>query len=184
MDSDLQLLNNVTLKGFGFYLSSDPEIKGEFRDLEVQADKIQYNNVEYKSELGYWLGQGMMGYTGIQAKIAQFAVLFLDVGKDQTKKDSDLLNSSLMLGFITSSENDRTSQVKAGQLFERVWLTATASDIRLQPMSQVLEVPQTKKEMAKIVPVNGSYLQQTFRLGYAPLETEYTPRRPLKDVLV
>ena len=183
-DSDLQLLNNVTNKGFGLYLASDPDIKSKFRDLEVQADKSQYDNVEYKSELGYWLGQGMMGYTGIQAKIAQFSVLFLDVGKDQTKKDSDLLNSTLTLGFITSSENDRTRQVKAGQLFERVWLTATASNIRVQPMSQVLEVPQTKAELAKLVPDKGIYLQQTFRLGYAPPETELTPRRPLKEVLV
>jgi hypothetical protein len=183
-DSDLQLLNNITEKGLGLYVASDAKIKSEFRDLEVRADKIQYDNIEYKSELGYWLGQGVMGPTGIQAKIAQFEVLFLDDGKDQTRKDSDLLNSTLMLGFITSSENDRTGQVRAGQLLERVWLTATARNIRVQPMSQALEVPQIKAELAKLVPDKGSYLQQTFRLGYAPPETELTPRRPLKEVLV
>jgi hypothetical protein len=184
LDRDLQHLSSITQNGSVLYLVSDLKIKSKFRDLEVQADKSQYDNVEYKSELGYWLGQGMMGFTGIQAKIAQFAVLFLDVGKDQTRKDSDLLNSTLTLCFITTSENDRTSQVKAGQLFERVWLTATASNIRVQPMSQVLEVPETKAEMVKLIPDKGSYLQQTFRLGYAPPETDYTPRRPLKDVLV
>jgi regulatory protein YycI of two-component signal transduction system YycFG len=183
-DSDLRLLNNTTEKGFWLNVASDPKIKSEFRDLEVRADTIQYDNIEYKSELGYWLGQGVMGPTGIQAKIAQFEVLFLDVGKDQTKKDSDLLNSTFELGIITSSENDRTSQVKAGQLLERVWLVATASNIRVQPMSQVIEVPQIKAELAKLVPDKGSYLQQTFRLGYAPPETELTPRRPLKEVLV
>ena len=183
-ESNLQLLNNTTEKGLRLYVTSDPKIKSEFRDLEVRADKIQYDNVEYKSELGYWLGQGVMGPTGIQAKIAQFEVLFLDVGKDQPRKDSDLLNSTLMLGFITTNENDRTSQVKAGQLLERVWLTATARNIRVQPMNQALEVPQTKAELEKLVPDNGSYLQQTFRLGYAPPETELSPRRPLKEVLV
>jgi hypothetical protein len=94
------------------------------------------------------------------------------------------LNSTPALGFIISSENDRTSQVKAGQLLERVWLTATALNIRVQPMSQALEVPQTKEVLARLVPDNGSYLQQTFRLGYAPPETEYTPRRPMKEVIV
>lgn len=182
-ESDLQLLNNTTEKGLGLYVTSNPKIKSEFRDLEVRANKIQYDNVEYKSELGYWLGQGMMGPTGIQAKIAQFEVLFLDVGKDQTRKDSALLNSTLTLGFVTSRENDKTSQVKAGQLLERVWLTATARNIRVQPMSQALEVPQTKAELERLVPDNGSYVQQIFRLGYAPPETEYTPRRPLEEVL-
>jgi hypothetical protein len=183
-DSDLRLLNNTTEKGFWLNVASDPKIKSEFRDLEVLADKIQYDNIEYKSELGYWLGQGVMGPTGIQAKIAQFEVLFLDVGKDQTRKDSDLLNNTPELGFITSSENDRTSQVKAGQLLERIWLAATASNIRVQPMSQALEVLETKTELAKLVPDKSIYLQQTFRLGYAPSETELTPRRPLKEVLV
>ncbi len=183
-DSDLRLLNNTTENGFWLNVASDPKIKSEFRGLEVRADTIQYDNIEYKSELGYWLGQGVMGPTGIQAKIAQFEVLFLDVGKEQTRKDSDLLNNTPALGFITSSENDRTSQVKAGQLLERVWLTATASNIQIQPMSQALEVNETRAEMAKLVPDKGSYLQQTFRLGYAPPETELTPRRPLKEVLV
>lgn len=182
--SDLQLLNNITEKGIGLYVASDPEIKNKFRDLEVRAEGIQYDNIEYKSELGYWLGQGVMGPTGIQAKIAQFEVLLLDIGKDQARKDSDLLNSTFALGFITSGENDNISQVKAGQLLERVWLTATARNIRVQPMSQALEVPQTKAELVKLVHDKGSYLQQTFRLGYAPPETGFSPRRPLKDVLV
>lgn len=181
---DLRLLDNTTENGLGLYVASDPKIKNEFRDLELRANKIQYSNVEYKSELGYWLGQGMMGPTGIQAKIAQFEVLFLDDGNGQAGKDSDLLNSTPALGFITSSGNDRTSQVKAGQLLERIWLTATAMDIRMQPMSQALEVPQTKEELVKLVPDKGSYLQQTFRLGYASPETELSPRRPLKDVLI
>lgn len=182
--TNLQLLNNTTEKGLGLYLTSDPKIKSEFRDLEVRADKIQYENVEYKSELGYWLGQGMMGPKGIQAKIAQFEVLFLDDGTGQSRKDSDLLNSTPALGFITSSGNDRTSQVKAGQLLERIWLTATAMDIRVQPMSQALGVAQTREELAKLIPDKASYLQQTFRLGYAPPETELSPRRPLREVLV
>jgi hypothetical protein len=183
-NSDLQLLNNITEKGFGLYVASDPGIKSKFRDLEAQADRIQYDNIEYKSELGYWLGQGVMGPTGIQAKMAQFEVLLLDVGKDQTRKDSDLLNSTPALGFITSSGNDRTGQVKAGQILEWVWLTATALNISVQPMSQVIEVPETKAELAKLVPDKGSYLQQAFRLGYAPPETELSPRRPLKEVLI
>lgn len=184
-NSDLQILKNTSrADGFELSLSSDTETKSRFRDLVVRADQTQYDNVEYKSELGYWLGQGVMGPTGIQAKIAQFAVLFLDTGKDQARKDGDLLNSTPILGFISSRENDSTSQVKAGQFLERVWLTATALNISVQPIGQVLEVPVTKTELMKLVPQKGLYLQQTFSLGYALPETELSPRRPLKEVLV
>jgi nitroreductase len=172
-DDDIQL-----------YLTSDPEAINKFGDLVVRADKIQYGDPNYRSELGYWLGQGVLGPTGIQAKIAQLYVVLLDAGSDQTKKDAELVNSTPVLGFISSRENDRTSQVKVGQLFERVWLAAEAEGIRLHPMSQALEVPELKSELAKMVPENGLYLQQTFRLGYAEPEDGHTPRRPVADVIV
>jgi hypothetical protein len=150
----------------------------------VQADKIQYGDPDYRSELGFWLGQGVMGPTGIQAKIAQLYVVLLDAGSDQTKKDAELVKRTPVLGFISSRENDRTSQVKVGQLFERVWLAAEAEGIRVHPMSQAQEVPETKAELAELVPENGLYLQQTFRLGYAEPEEGHTPRRPVAEVIV
>ena len=55
----------------------------------MQANGIQYSDANFKSELGHWLGQGVMGPTGMQAKMAQLAVVFLDVGPEQTKKDAD-----------------------------------------------------------------------------------------------
>lgn len=183
--SALQMLQNQSADDdIKIYLTSDPKTINEFGDLVVRADKIQYGNPDYRSELGYWLGQGVLGPTGVQAKLAQLYVVLLDAGSDQTKKDAELVNSTPVLGFISSRENDRTSQVKVGQLFERVWLAAEAEGIRLHPMSQALEVPELKSELAELVPANGLYPQQTFRLGYAEAEEEHTPRRPVADVIV
>lgn len=183
--SSLQMLQNQTIdEGIGLYTTSDVETINKFRDLVVSADQIQYADTNYKSELGHWLGQGMMGPTGAQAIIAQLAVLFLDVGTDQTKKDAELVNSTPVLGFISSEENDRISQVKAGQAFERVWLMATASGIRVQPMSQALELSETKAKLAGLMPPGSGYPQQTFRLGYAAPVEEHTPRRPVADVVI
>ncbi len=184
-ESALQILRNQsTDDDIKIYLTSDPEIKNKFGDLVVQADKIQYGNPDYRSELGFWLGQGVMGPTGIQAKIAQLYVVLLDAGSGQIKTDAELVNSTPVLGFISSKENDRISQVKAGQLLERVWLAAEAQGIRLQPMSQALEVPETKAELLKLLPGTELYPQQAFRLGYAQPEEEHTPRRPVAEVIV
>ncbi len=183
--SALQMLRNQSADDdLQLYLTSDPETINSFGDLVVQADKIQYGNPDYRSELGFWLGQGVMGPTGIQAKIAQLYVVLFDAGSGQMKSDEELVNSTPVLGFISSRENDRTSQVKVGQLFERVWLAAEAEGIRLHPMSQALEVPETKSELAELVPEKGLYPQQTFRLGYAEPEEGHTPRRPVADVIV
>lgn len=186
---ELQKLQNITEdftkdRSIQFYLTSDPDIRNKFRDLEVQADQTLYADANYKSELGHWLGQGVLGPTGVQALATQLAVVFLDVGPEETRKDAELVNNTPVLGFISTRENDSISQIRAGQAFERFWLEATTLGISLQPMSQTLEVPETKAELEEILPTGSGHAQQVFRLGYAEPAEEHSPRRPLSEVMI
>jgi len=175
------LQSSSATEGVRIYLISDSEFKDQFRDLVVSADQIQYSDVDYKSELGHWIGQGMMGPTGIQALIAQLDVVLLDVGPEQTRNDAELVSSTPVLGFIISDKNDREAQIKAGQAFERLWLEAVAMNLSIHPMRQVLEVPETKAKLEEQLP--GGYLQQAFLLGFAKAAAKPTPRRPLESAL-
>jgi hypothetical protein len=170
----------------GVFITDDSAVKRSFRDLVVMADGILYSNVNYKSELGRWLGLGVMGPTGLQAKIAQMEVVFLDVGPEQTKKDALLINSTPYIGFISTANNDSISSVKAGRILERFWLGATALGISLHPMSQALETAQTKENLTGLLPGSSDMkqVQQAFRLGYAESATEHSTRRPLPEVLM
>jgi len=94
------------------------------------------------------------------------------------------LMSAPILGVISSGSDERESRIKAGRTFERLALTAASLNVSLHPMSQILEIPELKSEVAKLIPVSNVYPQQTFRLGYAEPEREHTPRRPLQEVLV
>jgi hypothetical protein len=168
------------------FVTDDSAIKESFRDLVVQANAIQYSDANFKSELGHWLGLGVMGPTGLQAKMAQLAVVFLDVGPEQTKKDAMLINSTPYIGFISTANNDSVSSVKAGRTLERFWLGATALGISLHPMSQVLEAAETKENLTGLLPGSSEMrqVQQAFRLGYAKSTTEHSTRRSLQDVLI
>ena len=186
-EADLETIKSLSSDpDVGIFITRDSAIKKSFRDLVVQANGIQYSDVNYKSELGHWLGQGVMGPTGIEAKMAQLAVVFLDVGPEQTKKDADLINSTLYLGFISTANNDSISSIKAGRTLERFWLAATALGISLHPMSQALEVQQTKANLTGFLPAGSGMMQvqQAFRLGYAKPATEHSTRRPLQEVLI
>jgi hypothetical protein len=183
--SDLQMLHNLgTDDGVLFYTTSNAEAKNEFSDLAVRADQMEYASSDFKSELGYWLGQGMMGPTGAEAKIAQITLLFLDTGADRAKEDALLVSSAPMLGFICSDGNDRTSQIRAGQTFERVRLAAAAMGVCINTMSQVLEQQQIKAETSGLLPPGSGYLQQAFLLGYAAQADEHTPKIPVQDLIV
>ncbi len=187
-DYDLHTLESLSPdKDARIFLTSDSAIKNKFLDLTVKADQIHYSDVNFKSELGHWLGQGAMGHTGVQAKIDQMEVVFLDNGPGQIRTDAELINSSPNLGFISTGGNDAESSVKAGQTFEHLWLMANTLGMSLQPMSQALEVPETKSELSKLLPANAgsmAVVQQTFRLGIADPVKEHSPRRPLVEVMV
>jgi hypothetical protein len=91
--------------------------------------------------------------------------------------------SSPILGLISSTINDRESQVKAGQLYERVALLAASVGIWTQPMSQILQVPELKEEVARLIPESGLTPIHPFRMGYASPEEEHTPRRQVDEVI-
>lgn len=204
-DSDLIALEE-SLSGNGagirVMITNDSETRERFRELALRADSIQYSNVDYRSELGHWLGQGVMGPVGFRAKLAQMAVVLLDPGPDQIKRDSELINSTPYLGVIYTENNDLNYRkdnndkddsngslqaLLAGRAFERLWLTATSKGLSLHPMSQAIEVPETRALLSELVPVSsgaGAHVMQTFRLGYAKELPEHSNRRPLSDVLI
>jgi hypothetical protein len=171
------------------FLTDDPDIKSRFLNLTLNADQVLYSDIEFKSELGLWLSRGAMGPTGVQAKIDQIKVAFLDRVPDQIEKDSEIVNSSLYLGFITSQKNDAESQVRAGQLFERIRLLSSSANLSLQPMNQALQAVETESEVngllgEKSEALNGSFVQQIFCLDVVGPANELTPRRPLEEVLI
>ena len=92
--------------------------------------------------------------------------------------------SAPVLGVICSERNDRETQVKVGRVLERIYLTAAALDLSIQPLSQIIEVAEVRRELTQLIPGNPTFAQQPFRLGFAEPEREHTPRRPLEDVMM
>jgi cold shock CspA family protein/nitroreductase len=184
-DADLERLRTCTdEEGLWLHLTSDPEIKRRAHDLIVRADTLLFADPAFREELGYWIGQGAFGASWLLAKLGQWAVTYArGLGALAAKQDSEVLMSAPVLGLISSAADDRASQVQVGRVFERLCLTATSLGIRVQPMSQPLEVPALRMELRELIPVAGAWPQQAFRLGYADPEP-HTPRRRLEEVLV
>lgn len=164
------------------HITHDTDVRRWVDDLVVRADAIQFADPEWREELGLWLGRGVFGSGLIMSKVSQLAVTYLNIGKSTARKDEELLRSASALGVISAAEPDRLIQVKAGRVFERLFLTATSLGIAIQPMNQVLQVPDIRVGFKSLLPEEWGEPQMAFRLGYAEAD-EHTPRRPLGDVL-
>lgn len=184
-EADLQRLHDCCVEeGISLYMTGDSEFKRKVEGLITRADIIQYSDPAYRRELGYWIGQGVFGTSWLVSRLGQLAFTYINRGKRQAREDSEMLMSAPVLACIGSKVNDRTSHVKTGQVFERVCLTASVLGIRIQPMSQILEIPELKAGLAKLIPAMDLFPQHIFRIGYAKQEAEHTPRRRLEEVLV
>jgi nitroreductase len=171
-------------EGITLHMTSGLEIRRKVDLLVSRADAMQFADPAFREELAYWIGQGVFGTPWLFAKMAQLAASYLDLGKHVAKQDSDLLMNAPVLAIVCSEENDPESQIKAGQVFERIALSAAALGMSVQPMSQIVQVAETKAELAGLIPFAGAFPQQPFRLGYAEPEKEHTPRRRLEETMV
>jgi nitroreductase len=164
------------------HLTDDPEVRRQVDDLTVRADALQFADPAWRRELGRWLARGVFGQGWILSRIARLAVTHLDLGRSTGRKDRALLDSASLLGVVTAPERSRIAALEAGRVFQRLFLTATAEGLALQPMNQVLQVEEVREEFEALLPEGWGRPQITVRLGYADAE-EHTPRLPLEAVL-
>jgi len=86
---------------------------------------------------------------------------------------------SPLFGIVCTTDDDPVAQVRAGQILERVFLTATWLALDLQPMTRALRIPALRDEVADLLPEPKLFPQILFRLGRRIAWTwDHTPRRP------
>ncbi len=187
-EQDLKKLSSIRLEeGISFYITDSSEIISEVGDLILRADIMQYADPDYRRELSRWVGKRVFGESWISARIERMKTLYIYQGRKIGEADRAEFLSSSYFGIICSKENTRRAQVNVGQVFERLALIATSLEIGIQPVSQILEVPEIKQELNGFLkeqfPEVDENTQHVFRLGYAEPE-EHTPRRPVDEVLI
>jgi nitroreductase len=152
--------------------------------VESRADAALLARADYRAELAKGVGAGALGSMWPLAKLEQLALAHLPFGNQVKHSDAERLASAPLVALLTTRQDRRIDQLQAGQAFMRVALKAEALDIRVQPVSQVLEVADARAEVARIFALGDRVAQHMFRLGHADAEKRPYPRRPLGEILV
>ena len=166
-------------------LTDDRQFRGWIDTLTREADRVEFADPAFRKELGYWIGQGVFGARPLMAGLGRWAVTRLDIGREVADQDHAIVESAALIGLISATGDDHLAHVRTGQLFERIWLTATALGVSVHPMSQTMRRPELREVVTELLPYPGWKPQHLFRLGFSSRTEEYhTPRRPVEDVLV
>jgi nitroreductase len=169
----------------GLDLSDDHLFRHWIDALTLESDRIDFANPAFRIELGYWVSQGAFGSSPLKSQIGRHAASRIDLGKAVALQDHVKVESAALLGLIRATGDSHLAHVRTGQLFERVWLTATALGVSVNPMSQTMRRPELRSAVAELIPSPGWTPQHVFRVGYSSSDTEQrTPRRPVDDVML
>jgi nitroreductase len=177
----------------------DESMRGHLEGLTSRADQVQRRNDSYVAELAAWTTSSPV--QGVPSSLRPVRVP-ADVPE---AVDADAADAHLrrfpsgtladpvldpgppadgMLLVCTSSD-DTISRVRAGESLSAVWLHATREGLGLVPLSQAVEVEETRRVLHGDVLGDLAFPQVLLRVGWLPLSRPAlppTPRRPLDEV--
>jgi len=94
-------------------------------------------------------------------------------------------NAALLL--VTTPTDTALDWLRAGEVTSAVLLTAARDGLASSPLTQPLEVDDTREFIrSRIATEQAAHPQMLLRIGWAPVDAEElprTPRRPLEDVI-
>ena len=171
-------------KGIMLSTTTDRELLREVDALILQADAINFANPAYREVMAYCIKQGVFDTDWVMTKLTQFATSHLRHKSSRIKGEFEILKGAPVLGILASEKEDRQTQLEVGQVFERIFLTAVSLGLRVEPITQVLQVPEVRSALAALPLLQGRIPQILFRLGMEEAELAHTPRRSLEEVLL
>lgn len=80
--------------------------------------------------------------------------------------------------LICTSSADAVSRVRAGEALSAAWLKATRNNMSLVPLSQALEVDETRRALQHDVLDDVAFAQIIARVGWLPLGRRGLPPTP------
>jgi nitroreductase len=168
------------------------ETNTEFRALLAQAVWTHVTDDEYLSELTTWSGRHA-SETGVPAHntpesdpaAAVPGRLFAGTALAQPAGVTSAGDNGVVLALGTA-DDDSSARLRAGEATSAVLLTATAKGLASCPVSEVLEVADTRDRLRRCAFCDCQVPQMLIRVGWAPLNADPlrpTPRRPLSETV-
>ena len=161
-----------------------PRMSSKLLELTGLADQVIYNDRAYRREWQQCISAKWYGQSSLRAFFQLIRIKFGNLSKRYAKLHQRTISSAPGIAILCAADNSSLMHVKCGQVFQNMALVATTLGMALQPMSQVLEIPEIRDELLGEFGKKSLQPLCVFRLGYMKRKTKATPRRPLEDVLI
>ncbi len=90
-------------------------------------------------------------------------------------------DNAVVLALGTRTD-DRLAQLRAGEATSVVLLTATSMGLASCPVTEPLEMPETREEVRSDIFGGSEYPQMLLRVGWAPINADPLPATPRREL--
>lgn len=159
------------------------------RTLVRHAHEVQQRDPAFVAEWGHWTGRDANSTDGVPARSSgplpephdQWVLRDFSAGQAPARRQGKDFEPQPLIVIIGSFHDLPLAHLQAGQGMQRVLLTVTSAGLAASFLSQVVEVPETRRRLRELIG-GGLWPQAVLRLGYgSPVPA--TSRRPLEDVV-
>lgn len=168
------------------------EMSIDIRAIVEEAVRRHRNDPAYLAEIAEWTGRHASPVGIPERNIPESdpaarlpGRLFAGAGLSQPPHTPALQDRGVLLALGTAADDD-VARLRAGEASSLLLLTATSCGLASCPVSEPLEVGETRDEVREEVFGGQQYPQMMFRVGWAAVGAEplpSTPRLPLDAVV-
>lgn len=163
----------------------NPSLRDKLIELTPLAYQVLFSDRAYRREQRRFFSRGIVGNGGIGTSVKRlWTHSKFNQGRFWANRDCKRLKRAPGLIVLCSRHDTAKGHVRCGQVFERMALIATSLGIGIQPMNQILEIPELRAELRQALGEKHLYPALVCRLGYTRGGARRTSRRPLDEVLV
>ena len=179
----------------------DAEDAAAITVVMARADELESADPAYREELRRWTGAGDDATEGIPVSAVPDVppsrrgsnYRLRDFVADREEESGAPVAAAVdppaaerpLVAVLGTSDDDVAAWLAAGQGLGRLLLVAAARGVAASPMTQPLEIPDTRRRLAVELGLVG-HPQMILRLGFADADAggpAVTPRRPVADIL-
>lgn len=166
-----------------------PAQRAEVGRLSVAAHRRQLADPAFRDELLHWIGTEADRPDGVPARAAgpapaphdRWVVRDFTGGTARTRVPGRDAEDEPLLAVLIPHVTGPAAEVRAGEAMQRVLLTATVDGLAVSFLSQLVEVPDVREELRRLVGTAHPPVA-VLRIGRG-WPTTRTPRRPLADLI-
>ena len=168
---------------------TQPAVMADLLRANARADAVQRSDEGYVRELAAWTrfrrGEGVRREAVPRRRPPTDPPgsnqRFSDGLLEEAVPTNDQERAGALL-LVTSSSDDSLSRLRAGETLSEIWLRATEAGLSVVPLSQCIEVAETRRQVIASLLGDLAFPQILLQVGHLPTARAPLPRSPRRSV--